>query len=49
LTGFCFREAPANYRAIAGGMNSAELHLIRRQADRERDGLGQVRFDVDHR
>jgi hypothetical protein len=49
LSGFCLREAPANYRAIAGGMNSAQMRLIIRQADGERDGLRQVRFDVDHR
>ena len=49
LSGFCLREAPANYRAIAGGMNSAQMRLISRQADGERDGLRQVRFDVDQR
>jgi hypothetical protein len=49
LSGICLREALANYRAIAGWMNSAQMRLISRQADGESDGLRQVRFDVDHR
>jgi len=32
-------EALANYRAIAGWMNSAQMRLISRQADGESDGL----------
>jgi hypothetical protein len=30
-------------------MNSAQMRLICRQREGERDGLRQVRFDVDHR